>query len=230
MMKIFKTRKGTKIYKLLGGRSNIFLVDTGEQKLMIDSSHRLYASIIRSRLRNLSINHIDYLILTHTHFDHTGNAALIRNEFGAKTAVHHTEADFLRNGRSPLPGGVNAFSRWILKHLGPIVVGTPVCNPCPADILLNNGDIFPDKNSSVSILHTPGHSEGSVCIIIDDEFCIAGDTVFGIFPWSSFPPFADDVELLEESRKKMAETHCHTFLPAHGRAVSRKLLLKSNKV
>lgn len=230
MMKIFKSKRGTKIYKLLGGRSNIFLIDTREQKLMIDSSYRLYASIVRSRLRKLNINHIDYLILTHTHFDHTGNAALIRNEFGAKTAVHPAEAEYLRNGRSPLPGGVNAFSKWILKHLRHIVVGTPVCNPCVADILINNGDIFPDKNSSVSVLHTPGHSAGSVCIIIDDEYCIAGDTVFGFFPWSSFPPFADDVELLKESRKKLAEIPCHTFLPAHGGAVSRKLLLKSTDI
>lgn len=225
-MKTYETRKGTKIYKLLGGRSNIFLVDTGTQKLVIDSSHRLYASIIRRRFRKLNINHIDYLILTHTHFDHTGNAALIQNEFGAKTAVHHTEADYLRNGRSPLPAGVNAFSKWILKHLGPIIVGTPVCNPCEANIILNNGDEFQDKNSEISILHTPGHSIGSVCIIIDHEFAIAGDTIFGIFPWSSFPPFADDVKLLKESRKKLAETNCHTFLPAHGRAVSRKLLIK----
>jgi glyoxylase-like metal-dependent hydrolase (beta-lactamase superfamily II) len=77
------------------------------------------------------------------------------------------------------------------------------------------------------ILHTPGHSSGSVSIIVDDEIALVGDTMFGIFPWSVFPPFADDVKQMTESWGKLLETNCRLFLPGHGTANKRSLVQKN---
>lgn len=77
------------------------------------------------------------------------------------------------------------------------------------------------------IIHSLGHSKGSMCIIIDDDgIALVGDTMFGVFGNSIFPPFADDVEIMIENWKKLLETGCKLFLSGHGKVISRELLGK----
>jgi glyoxylase-like metal-dependent hydrolase (beta-lactamase superfamily II) len=73
-------------------------------------------------------------------------------------------------------------------------------------------------------MHTPGHSPGEMAVVIDDEVAFTGDSVIGTIPGSPFPPFADDVEELMRTWKKLLDTGCHTFLPGHGKAVTREEL------
>jgi len=75
------------------------------------------------------------------------------------------------------------------------------------------------------IIHTPGHSPGSISIIIDNTIAIVGDAMFGVFRGSVFPPFAYDTKLMVESWKKLLETDCTMYLPAHG-SERGKVLLK----
>jgi glyoxylase-like metal-dependent hydrolase (beta-lactamase superfamily II) len=53
-------------------------------------------------------------------------------------------------------------------------------------------------------------------VIIENEIALVGDTLFGIFRGSVFPPFADNPKLMVQSWKKLLDTGCTTFLPAHG--------------
>ncbi|MBN2843477.1 MAG: hypothetical protein JXM68_10325, partial [Sedimentisphaerales bacterium] len=50
--------------------------------------------------------------------------------------------------------------------------------------------------------------------------------MFGIFPWSVFPPFADNVKQMTDSWGKLLETNCRLFLPGHGTANKRPLVQK----
>ncbi|MEI6091898.1 MAG: hypothetical protein WCR42_15690 [bacterium] len=63
-------------------------------------------------------------------------------------------------------------------------------------------------------------------MVVDDEIAIVGDAMFGVFPWSVFPPFATDIPQMVESWGKLLDTNCQTFIPAHGTANSRKLLME----
>ncbi|WP_414469711.1 MBL fold metallo-hydrolase [Methanobacterium sp. ACI-7] len=69
-------------------------------------------------------------------------------------------------------------------------------------------DIIIDKNLDLSqsgfhayIIHTPGHSRGSISVIVDKEVAIIGDTAFGVFPNFAYPPFADNQDIMVESWK-----------------------------
>ena len=62
-------------------------------------------------------------------------------------------------------------------------------------------------------------------MVIDDEIAIAGDSIIGTTPGKPFPPFADDVEILFSSWKKIIDTGCRAFLPGHGRPVSREEII-----
>ena len=76
------------------------------------------------------------------------------------------------------------------------------------------------------ILHTPGHSPGSLSVIIDEEVAFVGDTMFGIFKGSVFPPFAEDVNRMINSWGKLLKTGCSVFIPSHGSANNRSLVQK----
>jgi glyoxylase-like metal-dependent hydrolase (beta-lactamase superfamily II) len=74
------------------------------------------------------------------------------------------------------------------------------------------------------LLHTPGHSIGSSSLIIDDEIALVGDTLYGGFPNSALPPFADDPALLMQSWEKLLDAGCKLYLPSHGKAILRVVL------
>jgi hydroxyacylglutathione hydrolase len=74
-------------------------------------------------------------------------------------------------------------------------------------------------------MNTPGHTTGSMSVIVDDEVALVGDTMFGVFKRSVFPPFADDVSEMIKSWGKLLNSNCKFFLPSHGREKSREQLM-----
>ena len=96
--------------------------------------------------------------------------------------------------------------------------------PCKHDISVDSCFDLKDFGFNAYLLHTPGHTTGSMSLIIDDEIAIVGDCMFGVFKWSILPPFADDSEQLIKSWGKLLSTNCSTFLPSHGTANKRLLV------
>ena len=93
-----------------------------------------------------------------------------------------------------------------------------------SDILLGEDQDLLLEEAGIRVMGSPGHSEDSVSILVDDEIALAGDALFGVFRNSVFPPFADDIVLMIRSWQKLLSTPCSVFLPGHGRPVSRALL------
>lgn len=197
--------------------------------VLVDTSPALFKKQLLDKIRSRNIHSIDYLILTHTHFDHAGNAATVKKKYAAKVIVHHLEAEYLLTGNSPLPDGTNRFTKWIVKYPGSFAARFFTYERCKADILISDVLDLPFKNGYIKIIHTPGHSSGSLSVIIDEEIALVGDSLFGTFPGSCFPPFADDVPQLLLSWKKLLNTHCKYYYPAHGGVIHRSLLEKALK-
>jgi hydroxyacylglutathione hydrolase len=218
------TRSGYKITRVNRSRSKVFLVSNGTSVILVDTGVSRNWRKLRKDLENLGVTHIDLLILTHTHFDHAGNAVRIKEKFGARVAVHSLESAFLEKGFTPLPHGTNLFSdtlvQWADKHLP----GQFRYRSCKADILLESRKELNELGFNAYILHTPGHTSGSVSLILDDEIAIVGDCMFGIFRESIFPPFANDVPQMIKSWERLLDTGCSLFMPAHGSPDKRELV------
>lgn len=75
------------------------------------------------------------------------------------------------------------------------------------------------------IIHTPGHTYGSMSIIVDNEIALVGDAMSGLFN-SICPPFALDTKLMAESWKRLLDTGCSVYLPSHGTEDSREFVSK----
>ena len=97
------------------------------------------------------------------------------------------------------------------------------------DLLINKDIINPEFFiPHISFLSTPGHSEGSVSMVINKEVTLVGDAAFGVFRNSVFPPFADDIPEMIRSWEKLLKTGCRLFLSGHGGEISRELLQKEH--
>ena len=226
-MKTWKTKKsGYDIIRVMSGRSNVFLLTNGKENILIDTSvSRLWTKLQKS-LQLLGIKNIDYLILTHAHIDHAANAKRLKEKYNCKVLVHKREDDFLSRGDNILPKGTMFLTRPIVNLLGKRIFQKFRYEPCKADLLIDSEFDLHEFGFNAYLLHTPGHTAGSVCLIVDDEIAMVGDTLFGVFKWSVFPPYAEDKNTMIKSWGKLLETKCTVFLPSHGTANNRLLVQK----
>ncbi len=104
--------------------------------------------------------HITKIINTHGHFDHIGGNRYYIKKTGAKLLIH--EADYYFLGKK-----VNRFIEFLK---GGISVEHEVC-------LLRDGDAINVGNAEISVIHTPGHSPGSICLYFEGNL-FTGDTLF----------------------------------------------------
>lgn len=225
-MKSWTTKSGYRLTRILSGRSNVFLLTNGSENLLIDTSVSRSWIKLQRNLANFGIRKIDYLVLTHAHFDHAANAKKIRDKFGAKVFVQKNEAHYLETGDNIIPQGTMLLTRPIVRLFGKWLLDRAGYEPCPYDIAVGERFDLIDFGFNAYLLHTPGHTSGSMSLVIDDEIAVAGDTLFGVFKGSVYPPYAEDPGEMVRSWGKLLQSQCRLFIPSHGSADTRDLVEK----
>lgn len=151
-------------------------------------------------LTDAGYENIEYILLTHGHFDHIDGVNHIVEKTGgkAKVAIYKTEEKFLTDD---------------YLNLGIAITGKG-CEPVKADVLLSDGDKIKLGNSEFTVMLTPGHTSGSVCYICDN--CIfSGDTLFcGAAGRTDFPTSNYD-HLMASLQKLAALTGDYVVYPGH---------------
>lgn len=226
-VKIWKTTSGCIIYKVLGGRSNSYLLLSDNVAVLVDTGKESSYQKLVKNIEGLDFTQKSQrvLVLSHSHFDHCQNACELACSFGFKIFVGSAEDSCVRQGYTPLPQGTGFFTRFLVSVGNRYLSSGFGYKPFAPDFLVNDEVVLFESNPSIRLLTTPGHSPGSISIVVDDEIALVGDTLFGVFPNTVFPPYTDDPLLLVNSWTKLLHTNCKIFLPGHGRPISRSLLL-----
>lgn len=221
-MKKWSTDGECTVYQITKGRSNSYLIFDGDESILVDTSHKGSRNDLKEKLDNLLDGKgLSWMVLTHTHYDHVENAAIIKKQYNSRIVVHKDEAEYLKQGCSPIPYGTNFLTK-LLVGVGRIMNRLSHYESAKPDILVNDKyQLTPHSH----LLHTPGHTEGSMSLIVDEELALVGDAMFGVFNWSIFPPFADNVSNMINSWDTLIQTGCETYLPGHGTENSRKLVI-----
>ncbi len=227
-MKTWTTSTGIVITRVLFGRCNSFIVSSGGNHVLVDNGQTNRLKALKKHLGTLGVTpeNLNLMILTHTHFDHAENSAEMVREYRPVLLVHEEEAEYLATGDSPLPDGTMWFSRLLINTIGRKLHQLFIYKPVKAEVTVNEKYDLTGYEINGYILPTPGHTSGSISVIVDNEIAIVGDAMFGIIPGKIFPPFANDVPAMIQSWKTLLDTGCRLFLPAHGRERSREVVEK----
>jgi glyoxylase-like metal-dependent hydrolase (beta-lactamase superfamily II) len=223
-MKTWTTKSGYQVIRVLAGRSNAFLLTNGVKNLLVDTGPSYLWRLLRRRLDRLGVKQIDALILTHAHMDHAENAHRIRESYKAPVYIHRREAAYLASGENIIPQGTTIITRALTNLLSRKIAPFLRYTACEPDVRIDERFSLQELGFNGYILHTPGHTPGSVSVIVGDEIALVGDCMFGVLRGSVFPPYANDAGQMVHSWGKLLETGCSLFLPSHGSANSRQLV------
>ncbi len=142
---------------------------------------------------------IRYICLTHGHFDHLLALNDLKEKTGAEFMLHEKEEKYLSNPELS----------FIDKVAPDIIIPK-------ADRLLKDGDIITLDSLSFKVIHTPGHTEGGTCYLID-KVLISGDTLFsGSIGRYDFPLGSLEDELRSIKEKLLTLEDDTKVYPGHG--------------
>jgi hydroxyacylglutathione hydrolase len=219
---------GITIYPIPLGFDCCYLIQS-DGIVMIDGGAPGKIKAFKKALTSLSIKPEDIrlIVITHGHWDHIGSARDIKDMTGAPIAVHEREKEWLEKALKPMPPGVNFWGHLLGKTIGLVL---PLIN-IPAvqvDVTIDN-EGFSLKNYGIpgKVIYTPGHSSGSVSVILETGDAFVGDMAMNQFPMSirpGLPIFAEDLPTLKESWRRLLDEGVKTIYPAHGKPFSADIL------
>ncbi len=179
--------------------NNVLLVAdrAARAAMVVDPALGATASILATA-REAGVE-IVLIVNTHGHWDHVVDNASLAQATGAPIAIHTADA-----GRLSRPKG----------ELGPLPWEIP---PSRADRLLTEGDTVQVGAITFVVLHTPGHTPGSICLYSDVwSLLISGDTLFA-GSYGRYDLSGGDLDALRGSLTRLAELPAATRVyPGHG--------------
>ncbi len=202
------------INKLSVGRA--YLYAESDRLTLIDSGLPNSADKIFTAIEALGRKREDVrqVIITHYHNDHAGSLADVVDRSGAQVLAHPLDAPVLRGERAPAPANTNAIMRRLLALTDP---GLRAPRAVRVDRELNDGDEV-DLDGGARIIHTPGHTPGSISVYLPGRrLLFAGDVVANLF--GVRPPvgwFTEDRAAARASIAKLAELEFDVALFGHG--------------
>lgn len=200
------------------GFSNSVLIENGSDSILVDTGVKGFLNHFKQILNQSGLKPTDIklIVLTHTHYDHTGNLKPLTELTGAKVLVHKNEFDNLKNGFIPIPKGLGNYTRFI-SNVGRFVYpGYASPKPFVTDLINENEYDLTEYGIDGKIISTPGHTAGSQSVIIGKKL-ISGDTFIHMTNGIIFPHFCDDPKTLLVTWQKLFELGIEEIYPGHGK-------------
>jgi hydroxyacylglutathione hydrolase len=179
-------------------QSNCYLIWEGDsgQGVIIDPGIESETALFEAQKRDVRVTGI---LLTHGHFDHTYGASFFKNALSCPLMIHREDAPLLAEAG---------------EHAA-LFGFAPAPSP-PPDAFLTDGERVPVGSGALEVLHTPGHTPGSICLRADG-FVLSGDTLFAQSVGRTDLPGGSYEKLMESIREKLMPLPDPTdVLPGHG--------------
>ena len=176
--------------------------EASREAMVIDPGDQIEDVLAAVRKHGLQVKQI---VITHAHIDHVGGAMKLRRLTGAPILLNQNDSALLKM--------LDVQAAWI---------GVAPPEAVEIDHDLADGDTVRAGGLSASVLHTPGHTEGSVCLYFPAESkLIAGDTLFaGSIGRTDLPGGSFEKILRSLHQRVLALPDDTVVIPGHGPATS----------
>lgn len=208
-----------KIHRITSGICNCWLIRE-RGSVLVDTGSLWRAAYLAHRVQGLCGGRGPGLIfLTHGHWDHIAGARALRHATGAPTAIHYSEAEWVERALKPLPPGVDPWGRFMgaLNHL---ILPLIQLKPARVDKPLDDGDrSLEPYGLEGTIFRTPGHSSGSMSLLLAGGDAFVGDLAVNGLPFSiepGAPIFGDNLDVIRQSWRILLDRGATRIHPAHG--------------
>lgn len=139
------------------GDAAIYLINFGGNMALVDAGcgrtlDRLFKNILDCGVKP---EQLEYLLITHCHYDHTGGGQAIKKRTNCQVVAHELESEFLENGDDTVTG-----AQWYGGSLQALKIDRKISGDRER---INLGDKI------IEAIHTPGHSPGSVVYLTESE-------------------------------------------------------------
>jgi glyoxylase-like metal-dependent hydrolase (beta-lactamase superfamily II) len=216
---------GVAVSKTKTSRCGCYVLSYENRCVLVDTSVRRERRRLEGDIGDIGLKP-DAILLTHSHSDHAANARYYAEIYQCPVYVSEHGQAAIKAGVCTMPKGTRQFSRLVcfLESILPSHVFRRF-DSFPAVKQLTPEVVQLLLGSRIRMMETPGHSDDSISLIIDNRIAIIGDTAVNM-GGRQYPPFADDTKALLKSWEQLLETGAEIFCPAHGKPFVRDTLLR----
>ncbi len=208
------------------GTVNCYLVKTDTGFILVDTGSPSNTRELEGKLDQFGCKsgNLQLILLTHGDFDHSGNAAYLRKKYDTKIAMHAEDSPMVERGDMFLTRKKGNFIQsWIVKTM----FGFAKSHRFTPDLEITDGFNLSEYGLNAEVIHIPGHSTGSIGILMTDGTLICGD-LFESTSGNENPKLnslMDDLEAANQSIDRLKNFEIDTVYPGHGQPFTMKSFL-----
>jgi hydroxyacylglutathione hydrolase len=158
--------------------SNMYLLISRKNTIIIDPH------ISKDSLTYINENllKVDYIILTHEHYDHISGVNFFKKQYGCKVVCNKACAKAIQHPNLNFSKYFNVLMEILPKDKGQTSYLNIEPYSCFADIYFEKRLEFQWEGHDFTLVSTPGHSKGSICILLDNKYLFSGDSLIRDYP------------------------------------------------
>jgi len=197
--------------------------------ILVDAGRKSKRKLLIRFMMEHKINPCDihFIFITHVHYDHVGNLKWLQQWTKAKIIVHKDAVENLEMGWMDNLKASTILAKLLLR-MGNLFAKSIRFDGVKSDMIISYDSNLSEYGFSAKILHTPGHTTGSISLVVDDRYAFVGDLCFNL-PLSKHvvPPLYQDYKAVYDSWEKLNAVGVTEFYPGHGNKFSISKFLDS---
>jgi hydroxyacylglutathione hydrolase len=227
----FQNRKAKKMDQQINrinlGFVNAYLLQAGDGFILFDTGIGEVWTKLESELLSLGClpERLKLVVLTHGDMDHAGNCKRLQQKYGVSIAIHQGDQEVVSTGRAK-PRSANTFSGKLMTWMASKMKDTSSC--FEPNLYLEDGQSLQEFDVDASVIHTPGHTSGSIAILTAAGDLIVGDTLSNRRKPQTADLFENEQQL-KTSLTKLRDLKANMVYPGHGKPFPFEDLLAITK-